>query len=203
MGGGYKAIDHRSVGHLPLACQTRLSVPSVTAHVVPPGADHAPTPAASLPPSVCQSRLTPAVEPANSSYHAALSAPRTNATATPGVGVAAPTSPATRPPSDLQPDQCLSGCRTAGQWRLLTENVVPCPMHALGLVVPGRSDPQPGRRMRADVRERDQVHLVGLRAPHREVAAPGLRWCWIVQPGTLGCLRLDSGGLPRQTSPHP
>src|SRR5215471_2379051 len=81
-----------------------LSRPSTSTAVKPSGPAPAPTPDASLPPRLCQPGATPAVVPANSLYQAAPSVPRMNTTPTPGAGLAAPTSPLPRPPSDRQPD---------------------------------------------------------------------------------------------------
>src|SRR6516164_8412332 len=94
-----------SAGQVPVRFQMRWSVPSTRIDVEPFGADPAPTPVVDLPPRVCQPGLTPAVVPANSLYQVALSVPRMNTTPTPGAGVATPTSPLPRPPSDLKPDQ--------------------------------------------------------------------------------------------------
>src|SRR5215831_11745522 len=80
-----------------------LSRPSIRTAVVPSGPAPAPTPDVSLPPRLCQPGVTPAVVPANSLYQTAPSSPRTNTTPTPGAGLAAPTSPLPRPPSDRQP----------------------------------------------------------------------------------------------------
>src|SRR6516162_225323 len=79
--------------------------PSASTAVAPPGFDPAPAPDDSWPPRLCQPRLTPGVVPANSLYHRTLSVPRMNTTPTPGAGLAAPTSPVPRPPSECQPDQ--------------------------------------------------------------------------------------------------
>src|SRR5690242_304857 len=82
--------------------------PSTSTAVEPSGADPAPTPDVRLPPRLCQPGVTPAVVPANSLYQTALSSPRTNTTPTPGAGLATPTSPLARPPSDFQPDHAPS-----------------------------------------------------------------------------------------------
>src|SRR5215469_1998510 len=82
--------------------------PSTTSAVDPSDADPAPTPEVSWPPRLCQPGVTPAVVPANSSYHTAPSVPRTNTIPAPGAGLATPTSPLARPPSDFQPDHAPS-----------------------------------------------------------------------------------------------
>src|SRR5215470_18372314 len=86
-----------------------LSRPSTSTAVKPSGPAPAPTPDASLPPRLCQPGATPAVVPANSLYQAAPSVPRMNTTPTPGAGLAAPTSPPPRPPSDRHADQLADG----------------------------------------------------------------------------------------------
>src|SRR5215469_15322762 len=106
--------------------------PSTATAVDPPGADPAPTPEVSWPPRLCQPGVTPAVVPANSSYQTAPSAPRTNTTPTPGAGLATPTSPLARPPSDTQ----SLTTRPSAVLLLLTHTDPPVPMASMYSVPP-------------------------------------------------------------------
>src|SRR5215467_2768456 len=138
-----------------------LSKPSIRTAVVPSCPAPAPTPDASLPPRRCQPGATPAVIPANSSYQAAPSAPRTNTTPTPGAGLAAPTSPLPRPPSDRQPDQwapsvlCLT--QTAPSVPTMSTYRVPPTFTAAGPLPASTRPPRPRQGPATVVSSRSQT----------------------------------------------